>query len=302
MSRPILGRYLHPNVLNRVSQFSLAPRQLVEGSLTGDHKSPLNGFAVEFAGHREYVAGDDTRHLDWKVYFRHEKHVIKQYEMETNLSCHMMLDVSESMRYGDDDSQKLLFAARMAITLGHLVVEHSDKVGLTLFDQSILNSIKPSNTMSQVLRMANAIDEIEPTRKTSIGPALIDLAGRIGRRGIVVIFSDFLVDPEDLVTGLQRLQYDNHEVILMQVMHNDELEFDFAGNVRFLGIELDEQVMARPKDIRDAYLEALRQHNDAIEAICNANRCERVLCNTSQDLGKLFADYLQRRQATRRRR
>jgi len=301
VKQPVLSRYLRPDVLNRVSRYALLPRQLVEGNQTGAHKSPLHGFAVEFAGHREYVPGDDVRHLDWKVYFRHERHVIKQYEMETNLVCHLMLDVSESMRYGEADTQKLLYAARMAVTLGHLVVEQSDKIGLTLFDEEIRAFMKPSNTMAQVSQMATHIDGITPVRKTEIGPTLLDFAARIGRRGIVVILSDFLVDPDDLVKGLQRLRYDGHEVVLMQVMHHDELTFDFSGMVRFLGIEMDRDVVARPKDIRDAYLEALSQHNKQIERICSSNRCERIVCDTSRNMGKLFADYLERRQVMRRR-
>ncbi len=301
MTRSVLSRYLRPEVLSHLTNQSLKPRQMVEGTLTGDHKSPLHGFAVEFAGHREYVPGDDVRHLDWKVYFRHERHVIKQYEMETNLVCHLMLDVSESMRYGQGDSQKLLYAARMAITLGHLIVKQSDKVGLTLFDEQILDTIKPSNTMEQVLRMASSIDRIKPARKTQVGSSLLDLAARAGRRGIIVVLSDLLVEPEDLIKGLQRLRHDNHEIVLIQVMHHDELTFDFSGMVRFLGIEQDQQVLARPKDIRDAYLTALNEHNRRLEEICTANRCERILCDTSRNLGRLFADYLQRRQLSRRR-
>ncbi|MCP4005996.1 MAG: DUF58 domain-containing protein [bacterium] len=261
----------------------------------------MHGFAVEFAGHRQYVPGDDVKHLDWRVYFRQDRHVIKQYEMETNLVCHLMLDVSESMRYGQADTQKLLYAARLAITLGHLIVEQSDKVSLALFDEEIRDRLKPSNTMAQVLQMATAVDQIEPTRKTQMGPALLDLAARAGRRGIVIILSDLLVEPDDLVAGLQRLRYDGHEVVLMQVMHHDELAFDFSGTIRFLGIEMDEQVLARPNDIRDAYLDALGEHNARLEEICNANRCERVLCDTSRNMGNLFADYLQRRQVSHRR-
>ena len=301
MSHSALGRYLRPEVLNHLAHRSLKPRQLVEGTLTGDHKSPLHGFSVEFAGHREYVPGDDVKHLDWKVYFRHERHVIKQYEMETNLVCHLMLDVSESMRYGQGDTNKLLYAARLAITLGHLIVKQSDKVGLTLFDEQILDAVKPSNTMAQILQMANSIDQVKPTRKTQIGSSLLELAAKAGRRGIIVVLSDLLVEPDDLVKGLQRLRHDNHEVVLLQVMHHDELAFDFSGTIRFLGIEMDEQVLARPRDIRDAYLTALAEHNAQLEEVCTANRCERIVCDTSRNLGKLFADYLQRRQLSHRR-
>ncbi len=301
MSQNSLSKYLRPDVLTRLARSELLPRHLVEGTLTGAHKSPLHGFAVEFAGHREYAPGDDVRHLDWKVYFRHEKHFIKQYEMETNLVCHLMLDVSASMRYGQGDQQKLRFAARMAVTLAHLVIEQSDRAGLTLFDEEVRDAIRPSNSMAQLLQMAATIDQIDPVKKTQIGDSLFDLAGRAGRRAIVVVFSDFLTDPQDLVKGLQQLRYANHEVVLMQILHHDELDFSFAGNVRFVDLETDRQLRTHPKSIREAYLRALDAHNRQIEDICHANRCEHVVCDTSVSMGRLFSDYLQQRTLLRRR-
>ncbi len=302
MSQSRLSKYLRPEVLTRLARSDLLPRHLVEGTLSGRHKSPAHGFAVEFAGHREYAPGDDLRHLDWKVYFRHEKHVIKQYEMETNLVCHLMLDVSASMRYGQGDQQKLAFAARMAVTLAHLVIQQSDKAGLTLFDEEVRDAIRPSNSMEQLLLMASALDRIEPIQKTQIGKSLLDFASRAGRRAIVVVLSDFLTDPQDLIKGIQQLRYANHEVVLMQVLHHDELDFSFAGNVRFVGLEMDRQLRTHPKSIRETYLRALDTHNRQLEDICHANRCERVVCDTSKDIGKLFADYLEQRTTMRRRR
>jgi uncharacterized protein (DUF58 family) len=302
MSQAVLSRYLQPEVLTRLRQYEFAPRQLVEGTLAGAHQSPLHGFAVEFASHRQYVPGDDLRHLDWKVYFRHDKHVIKQYEMETNLSCYLMLDVSASMRYGDGDQQKLLYASRMATTLSYLIVEQADKVSLTLFDEQVRASLRPSNTPEQVLRMTEVLEQAEPVKKTRIGPSLLDLAARAGRRAIVVVFSDFLVDLDDLEHALQRLRYDKHEVVLMQVLHHDELEFDLPGMVRFVGIEDEDQFLTRPQDIRRAYLEALDRLNTQLQEVCERNRCERVLCDTSRSMAELFADYLQQRMLTRRHR
>jgi len=299
--RAVLTRYIQPDVLSRVEQYTFSPTQLVEGTLAGAHKSPFHGFAVEFASHREYVAGDDLRHLDWNVYFRHDKHVIKQYEMETNLVCHLMLDVSASMRYGDDDTQKLLYASRMAVTLGYLVVEQSDKVSLTTFDEKVRDSLRPSNTMGQVLKMTESLEATDPVNKTKIGPSLLDLAGRAGRRGIVVIFSDFLVDLDDLEESLQRLRYDKHEVVLMQAMHPNELTFDLPGMVRFVGLEDDEQFLTRPNDVRRAYLQALERHNTRLDTIAESNSCERILCDTGRPMAELFADYLQQRMLARRR-
>ncbi len=300
-TQAVLSRYIQPEVLTRVQHAKFVPRQLVEGTLAGSHKSPFHGFAVEFASHREYVAGDDLRHLDWNVYYRHQRHFIKQYEMETNLVCHLMLDVSASMRYGEDDAQKLLYAARMAVMLSYLVVEQSDKVSMSTFDEIVRGWLAPSNSLGQVMNMTEMLDEVEPVKKTSIGSTLIDLAGRVGRRSIVIVFSDFFVDLDDLDFALQRLRYDRHEIVLMQTMHHDEIVFDMDGMVRFVGLEEDDQFLTRPQDVRAAYLEALSEHNEKLDQICEANQCERLLCDTSRPMAELFADYLQKRTLAQRR-
>src|ERR1041384_4696322 len=144
----VLNRYLDPEVLAHVADRHLEPRGLVIGNLAGAHKSPLAGFAVEFAGHREYSPGDDPKHVDWRVYFTREKYFIKQYEMETNFVCHVILDVSASMRYGEGARQKLLYAAQMATTLGYAVVAQSDKVSLATFDDKVVGFLPPGNSMA----------------------------------------------------------------------------------------------------------------------------------------------------------
>ena len=190
MARTVLSRYIQPEVLGRLAHLDFVPRGLVEGTLAGAHKSPFHGFAVEFAGHREYVPGDDVRHLDWKVYYRHDKFFIKQYEMETNLVCHLMLDISASMRYGRLGQQKLLHASRAAVTLGHLIIEQTDRVSFTTFDTRERHSLPPSTNLSQIIRITEVLDQVAPVEKTAIGQPLLELADRAGRRGIVIIFSD----------------------------------------------------------------------------------------------------------------
>ena len=295
----IMSKYIRPDVLTRIARIKFEPRQLVEGTLAGAHKSPFHGFAIEFAGHRDYVPGDDVRHLDWKVYYRHRKYLIKQYEMDTNLVCHLMLDVSASMRYGQGDTQKLLYASRMAVTLANLIVEQSDRVSLTTFDEHVVNSLAPSNSLAQIINISEMLDLVEPVNKTRIGPSLMDLAARAGRRAIIVIFSDFFVDLDDLNDAVQRLCYDNHEVVLMQVLHNDEIEFRMPGTFRFLGLEDNSEISACPDDTRKSYLNAMKRFNGRLESIAKANQCERLVCNTSRDMAELFADYLHSRSLRR---
>jgi len=295
VSHSILSRYLDPHTLGRLAQRSLEPRGLVLGMLAGSHKSPLAGFAVEFAGHREYAPGDDLRHLDWRVYHRREKFFIKQYEMETNLTCHLVLDFSESMRYGEGDEQKMLYAARMAVILAKLITAQSDQVSLAALDEDVAGFLPPSSSPAQVIRFAEEIDRLEPRRGTKLDECLGQLVGRWGRREIVMIFSDFLTDLDALEPALQRLRYQKHEVVLFHVLHHDELTFHFDGQVRFRGLEGLEELTTQPEELRALYLQALGAHVARLDDICRRNRIERVPVDTSLTVGDCLLDYLNQR-------
>jgi uncharacterized protein (DUF58 family) len=296
----VLSRYLNPDVLARIAQRPIEPRGLVLGSLAGAHKSPLCGFAVEFAGHREYVPGDDPKHIDWRVYFTRDKYFIKQYEMETNFVCHLVLDVSASMRYGEAGQQKLLYAAQMATTLGYAIVQQSDKVSLATFDDKVVGFIPPSNSMAQVVRMTGHLDTLQPVQKTRMAECLTELIGRMKRREIVMIFSDFLTDIDTLEAPLQRLRYNGHEVILFHVLHPDESTFDFEGMHRFVGLESADAIVAQTEDLRRDYLHALQEFNQRFQDICHRNRVELVPVNTSHDLAEVFVEYLNQRSLLQR--
>jgi uncharacterized protein (DUF58 family) len=295
MAKSILSRYLDPVVLNAVAERHIEPRGLVIGNLAGAHKSPLSGFAVEFAGHREYVPGDDPRHVDWRVYFTRDKYFVKQYELETNFVCHLLLDVSASMRYGEGTGQKLLFAAQMAMALGYSVVRQSDKVALYTFDNRIRGVVAPSNSMAQVVRMTEHLDRIDAIEKTNLDRCLSDIAGRLGRREIVMIFSDFFTDLTRLEPVLQRLRYDKHEVVLFHVMHQDELTFELGGMVKFVGLEDQDELIAPTDELRRAYLDAVGEHLSQMEQIADRNGCERIFINTRLSMSDQLIDYLNKR-------
>ncbi len=295
MSKGVLSRYLDPDVLSRMADRHIEPRGLVMGNLAGAHKSPLAGFAVEFASHREYVPGDDPKHIDWRVYFTRDKYFIKQYEMETNFVCHLVLDCSASMRYGEGRQQKLLYAAQMATTLGYSIVRQSDKVSLATFDDRLRGFVQPSNSMGQIVRMTDHLDEIKPVEKTRMTECLTELIGRMKRREIVLIFSDFFTDLDALESVLQRMRYHRHEVVVFQVMHHDELAFEFEGMIKFLGLEVPDELLAQPEDLRRGYLKAVEKFNNKFEEICHRNLVERVLVDTSRSMAEVFVDYLNKR-------
>lgn len=295
MAKSVLSRYIDPDVLSHVADRHFDPRGLVIGNLAGAHKSPLSGFAVEFAGHREYVPGDDPKHVDWRVYYTRDKYFVKQYELETNFVCHMVLDVSASMRYGEGRQQKLLYASQIATMLGYSIVRQSDKVSLATFDNQVRGTLPPSNSMDQIVRMTHHLDEIEPKEKTAMSQALNEIASRLGRREIVIILSDFFTNLDELEPVLQRFRYSKHDVVLMQVMHHDEIAFELDGMVKFVGLEVPDELLAQTDDLRRGYLAAVARFNNQLEEITQRNGCERILIDTSRPMDELLIDYLNKR-------
>lgn len=301
MSSGVLSRYLDYEFLRQLSGRSLEPRGLVSGNLAGSHKSPASGFAVEFSGHREYVPGDDPKHIDWRVFFTRDKYFIKQYEMETNFVCHLMLDISKSMRYGDDGSQKMLFGSRLAVSLAHSIVRQGDKVSFTTFDTQIRGHIPASNALPQIIRMSQHLDETAVEDKTDLHACLSEFSQRMARREIVMIFSDFFGDLAKLEHAIQRIRFNKHDVVLVQVIHDHELNFNLDGMTRFVGLEVDAQQIAQPADIRKSYLQAIGRFNSELVDIATRNNCDHLLACTKDNPGAIFWEYLNQRSLQNRR-
>ncbi len=296
MSVSVLSRYLDAEVLQQTADRPLEPSQLVLGNLAGGHKSPLAGFAVEFAGHREYVPGDDPRHIDWRLYYKRDRYFIKQYEMETNFVCHLLLDVSASMRYGTGRQQKLFYASQLAVTLACSIVRQHDKVAMATFDDQVRGHVPPGNTPAQIVKLTQHLDEISPVQKTQLSACLLELLSRIGRREIVMIFSDFFTDLGELEDVLQRMRYARHEVVLFQVLHHDEVAFDFEGMVKFAGLEVAEELLTQTEDVRRGYLAAVQKFREEFDALCQRNRVERIEIDTSHSPADALLDYLNQRE------
>lgn len=300
MPKSVLSRYLDADTLSRIAQRRFEPHGLVQGNLAGSHRSARSGFAVEFVGHRQYVWGDDPKYIDWRVFFNRGRYVVKQYAMETNLVCHFILDISASMRYGDGDEQKLRYASRALVTLGYAILRQGDKVSLSTFDDGIRGFIPPSNSLSQILRMTDHLEDAQATRKTDMAECLTQLAGRFQHREIVIIFSDFFTDLVGLEKAIQQILAHRHEVVLMQVLHHDEIAFDFRGPTKFVGLEDAAELITRPEDIRAAYLKAFRQFQQQLSDLCLRNRAEHLVVDTSRNLADVLADYLHFRSRIRR--
>lgn len=292
-------QYLHADVLARAQALGIQARTIVEGLRVGDHKSPYRGFSVEFVQHREYVPGDDPRHIDWKGYGRSERYTIKQYEQETNFIAHVLLDGSRSMLYGDGATNKLEYAKLLAATLSYLVVHQRDCASLAVFDAAWRAQLPPSSQPGHVQTILRALEETQPAEKTAVGPLLHEFAQRIRRRGLVFLISDCFDDVTSLLGGLRHLRFLGHEVTVFHVLHPDELGFPFEGMTKFDGLEEKQHVLTRPHLIRPAYLRALRTYLDELRLGCEANRCDYQLLDTSRPLGGVLAEHLSRRLRTK---
>jgi uncharacterized protein (DUF58 family) len=291
--------YLRPDVIARGQALGLRARLIVEGVRVGDHRSPYRGYSVEFVQHREYVPGDDPRHIDWKSYGRSERYTIKQFEQETNFLGHILLDASRSMLYGDGETNKLEYAKLLAASLAYLIIHQRDSASLAVFDAAWRAQLPPSSQPGHVQTICRTLESTEPREKTSIGPLLHQLADKIRRRGLVFLISDCFDNVAALLTGLQHLRFQGHEVMVFHVLHPDEIGFPFEGMMRFIGLEEHKQLLTRPQLIRPAYLRALRAFLSELQAGCEANRCDYILMDTSRPLADALTEYLARRQRVR---
>jgi uncharacterized protein (DUF58 family) len=287
-----LGRYLNARILSRLMHARVRPRGRVIGDLAGDHKSPFAGFAVEFSGHREYVPGDDLKHIDWRVYYKQNRYYIKQYEAETNLIAHILLDASESMMYGEGAQRKWDYAATLAATLSYLVVRKRDKAGFAMFDDSIIQQLPPSQSLLQPAKMDRLMEGHRPVAKTDMQKVLMELAPRLGRRAVVMIISDCFDEVERVLRGIQRFHYDAHDVVLFHVMHRDEMSFPFDGNIRFEGLEGYPEIKTDAQQVRARYREVVSNFLDRLGRGCEKSHVEYILMDTSVPVEITLARYL----------
>ena len=293
--------YLDPQVLSRAEALGMKARQVVEGLRVGDHKSPYKGFSVEFVQHREYVPGDDIRHIDWKSYGRSERYTIKQYEQETNYLCHLLLDGSNSMRYGSGAKNKLEYAKLLAASLAYMIIRQRDAISLRVFNTGWVAELPASSSMAHINAITHTLEDTQPRDRTAIGPLLDELADRIARRGIVCLISDCLEDLEPILAALRHLRFRGHEVVLFHILHPDEVKFPLDGNVRFIGLEGFEELMTRPHLLRPAYLRIVKKYLADIQKGCDGSRVDYVPMMTDRPLEVGLSEYLVRRLQTGRR-
>lgn len=290
-------QYLDPKILAKLKGLQLRARMIVEGYVSGVHRSPYQGFSIEFAEHREYSPGDDLRYVDWKVFGRTDKVYLKQFEEETNQICYLLLDTSQSMRYQSDDApmSKLEHAQSAAAALCYLVLHQQDSAGLVTFDREVRAVVRPSSNPSHLKQLLHAIGESVPERKTDTGPIFHDLAERFKKRGIVVILSDLFDDVESMMAGLKHFRHRRHDVIIFHVLDPAELDFKFQRLTLFRGLEDLPHVLVDPVALRRAYLREFDQFVRRLKKGCRMHRIDYVQMRTDQSLELALSSYLSTR-------
>ncbi len=291
---------LDPKIISKVARLDLKAKLVVEGFISGMHKSPFKGFSVEFAQHRGYVAGDDLKHLDWKVWGKNERYYIKQYEAETNLVTNVLVDASASMAYGGANAAgkvtKLEYAKLVAASLSYLILNQSDAVAVGVFKHDLVDYAERSTRKVHINRICKLLDDTEPEGDTGVARVLHTMAERVKRRGIFFLVSDLFDDVEAILSGFQHLRHGGHELVVMHVLDDDELTFPFEGMVQFKGLELEVKVKCHPRSVKQAYLEELHKHLARVKVVCQKNNIDYILANTNTPVDVALAAYLAKRE------
>jgi len=292
-------RFLDPDTLRRLQHLQVTSRSRVEGSMTGGHRSPFKGLSTDFADHRQYVKGDDLRHLDWRVYGRSERYYIKRYEETTNLKTYILVDCSASMRYGSDGITKYEYACHLAAGLAYVVIKQADMAGMVLFGERIENYFPPRSSLTHLRAMLDALAATMPQKGTNTALALHGMAELIKRRGLIVIISDLMDEPEDVIKGLAHFRQKRHDVIVLHVLDDHELNFPFEKVATFRDMETGERVRVSPKDLRDDYSAELEAFINQYKRACFENNIDYVTINTRTPHDTFLSAYLSRREKVR---
>jgi uncharacterized protein (DUF58 family) len=291
---PDSKRFLRPEVTQRIRRLELTARRVVEGFLSGMHRSPYFGQSVEFLQHRQYTRGDEIRHIDWKVYARQDKLHIKQYEEETNLRLHLLVDRSGSMAYGDGETNKFDYSASLAASLAYLAIRQQDATGLFTFDSQVRDVLPAKSNRFQLNRILQSLLTVGAEGRTDLPKVAKEVTQTIARRGLVCIISD-LLGIDELVEGLRVLRSRNHDVALFHVLHDDELDFNFSGATRFEGLESVDFLNCNPRALREGYLEAMNDFLDKTRKACGRLSIDYMLVRTSDPLDAVLAKFLSAR-------
>jgi uncharacterized protein (DUF58 family) len=292
---PDSKRFLHLEAIKRIARLELRARHVVEGFLSGMHRSPYFGQSVEFRQHREYAPGDDLRHVDWKVWARQDRLYVKQYDEDTNLRCLLLVDGSASMQYGQGVFTKWEYACTAAASLAYLVLRQQDAIGAIVFDQRIRAQVPLRSKRTHLEAVLETFNIQNPQEKTGLLSVFRGVAEQFPRRGMIVVVSDLLADLEGTLRGLRLLRQRGHDVLVLHVLDDDELDFPFSGPTRFEGLETPDFLNCNPRALREGYLAALGRYLEQLRHGCARHMVDYALIRTSDPLDAVLAKFLSSR-------
>jgi len=305
-------RFLKPEVLTRLKGIDLKARLIVEGFLTGLHRSPFRGFSVEFAEHRPYIPGDETRRIDWKVYGKTDRFYVKEFEEETNLKAYLLLDASGSMAYktnlklgeipgesGIQGIDKLEYGSLLAASLAFLLLKQQDSVGLVVFDEKIRRYIPPRSRGTHLNTVLRELEMIRPGGETRLSQTFHELAERIKRRGLIIVLSDLFDDPEEVLMGLKHFRHKKHEVVVFHILDPAEREFPFEGSYIFKDLETGEELPVEPEELKNVYQERFKSFIENYKRECRRNLIDYLTLDTSTPFDVALTSYLSKRKRLR---
>jgi len=287
--------YLDPRVVSRVENLELIAKFIVEGFMTGLHRSPYHGFSVEFSSYRKYAPGDDLKFIDWRVFGRLDKHYVKQFEETTNLNAWLLLDTSASMAFESDGVSKWRYACFIAASLAYLALKQRDAVGMALFREDRFDFMPASAKNVRLGEVLAALNRGQPAGAPTASALLTRLVERARRRGLIVIVSDFFEDVDDLAAAFKFARYRNHEVLAFQVLTKAEREFPYAAHTNFVDSETGDRIVSEPRAVRREYLRLLEAHNEALRHECEACEIDLLGLTTTDNLADVLTTYLSRR-------
>ena len=290
-------KYLQPDVVAKLTNMELVARLVVEGFITGLHKSPYHGFSVEFAEHRQYMPGDEIKHIDWKIYGKTDRYYIKQFEEETNLKAYIILDASKSMSFSSGGRMtKIEYASYITAALAQLMVQQRDAVGFILYDEKVHLYMPPHATKSYLKEILRQLETLTASNKTATADSLHTIAERIKRRGLVIILSDLFDKPNEVMAALRHFRHKKNEVIVMQILDPLERSFAFGRDAVFKDLETSEELTTQPWHIQKAYRQEMKKFIDTYKKECREHNIDYILLDTSTPFDVALIEYLHKRQ------
>ncbi len=288
-------RFIDPLLLSKISRLNLIAKLVVEGFISGLHRSPHQGFSVEFTEHKIYTPGDDLKYLDWKVFARTDRYYLKRFQEETNLKCYILLDTSRSMVFGSGKVSKMDYAKFLAASLSYLLTKQKDAVGLLTFNEDISQYLPPKSTTRHLHRILDILEETKPENKTCLSKIFHALAENIKRRGLIIVISDLLDEPEEVIKAIRHFRHRKHEVIVFHILDPYEISFDFRDLGEFLDLETGERIFLNPHLVREEYWAKLDSFIYQYRKVFSESRVEYVKTDISRPLDIFLLSYLNKR-------